>query len=221
MNIRVKENKLFEKWSANRKGFVVDGVVDEESYLNSSLKIMFILKEVNDPDGGDWDLREFIRKGARSQTWNNVTRWILGIQNIEKSIDWKEIQEITEEQRKECLKSICAINLKKSPGGHTTDNNALSQVVNEDKIFLNEQFSIYNPDLVICCGSVVSRLFHNLVEFSEKPDWKMTMRGIWYHVYQSNRYVIEYSHPEARVADYLLYYGLVDAVREISNLPNK
>lgn len=215
MSIRDRENKLFEKWSANRKGFVEDGVVDEESYLNSSLQIMFVLKEVNDPGGGDWDLREFIRKGGISQTWNNITRWIYGIQNIGKSIDWKEIQEISEKQRKKYLKSICAINLKKSPGGHTTDNNALFQVANEDKIFLNEQFSIYNPDLVICCGSVVSRLFHKLVELSEKPDWKMTKRGIWYHEYQTNKYVIVYSHPEARVANCLLYYGLADAVREI------
>ena len=29
-------------------------------------------------------------------------------------------------------------------------------------------------------------------------------------------YVIRYAHPEARVADCLLYYGVVDAVREIA-----
>jgi len=218
MSIRDRENELFEKWSANRQRFVKDGVVDEKSYLNSSAKIMLVLKEVNDPGGGNWDLREFIREGARSQTWDNITRWIYGIRNINKDIEWKEVQEISEERRKEYLKSICAINLKKSPGGHTTNNNVLSQVANKDKVFLNEQFSIYNsdlPDLIICCGSVVSELFHNLIEFSEKPNWKMTKRGIWYYEYQINKYVIEYSHPETRVANCLLYYGLVDAVREI------
>lgn len=215
MSIRERENELFEKWSAYRKGFVADGVVDEKSFLNSSPKIMLVMKEVNDSDGGEWDLREFIREGARSQTWNNVTRWIFGIQRIDISIDWNEIQNISNDQRKLLLRSICAINLKKSPGGHTTDKNALFQAAIEDKKFLNEQWDIYDPDLVICCGSVVSGFFHKLVKFSEEPDWKMTKRGIWYHEFQTNRYMIKYSHPEARVDDCLLFYGLVDAVREI------
>ena len=43
----------------------------------------------------------------------------------------------------------------------------------------------------------------------------MTARGIWYHEYQKNKYIIQYSHPEARVADCLLYYGLLDAINEI------
>lgn len=183
--------------------------------MESSLKVMFVLKEVNDPDGGNWDLREFISEGARSQTWNNITRWNFGIQNMNKTINWKEIKDINEGQRKEFLKSICAINLKKSPGIHTTNNKELSEIANEDKEFLKKQFNIYSPNLIICCGSVVSSLLHDLIEFSKKPDWNMTARGIWYHEYQKNKYIIQYSHPEARVADCLLYYGLLDAVNEI------
>ncbi|WGC86175.1 hypothetical protein [Aeromonas caviae] len=78
-----------------------------------------MLKEVNDPDGGGWDLREFIADGARSQTWNNVARWVDGIRNIERDIPWKEFDDINEEDRQSSLKSICAMNLKKSPGTHT------------------------------------------------------------------------------------------------------
>ena len=215
MRIQDREKQLFEEWSKNRKGFVADGVIDENAYLNSCPRLMFILKEVNDPDGGNWDLREFIRDGAREQTWSNITRWTYGIRSIEKDIAWDNLQQITEEQRKEILKSICAINLKKSPGGHTTNKDILATVAFEDKIYFKEQFSFYDPDLVICCGSVVSRLFHNLVSSQLEPKWKMTKRGIWYHEYAKNKYVIEFSHPEARVADCFLYYGLIDAVREI------
>ena len=43
----------------------------------------------------------------------------------------------------------------------------------------------------------------------------MTTRGIWYFREASGRIVISYAHPEARVKDCLLYYGLVDAVREV------
>ena len=47
------------------------------------------------------------------------------------------------------------------------------------------------------------------------PVWKMTTRGIWYVKEPNGRIVIAYSHPEARVKDCILYYGLIDAVREI------
>lgn len=215
MNIQEMENKLFEKWSKNHKGFVTDGVVNEKSYIESTLKTMFILKEVNDSKKESWDLRKFISKGARPQTWNNIARWNFGIQNMNKTIDWKEIKDINGDQRKEYLKSICAMNLKKSPGSHTTNNKELSEVANDDKIFLNEQFNIYSPNLIICCGSIVSSLLHNLIDFSTPLDWKMTTRGIWYHEYQKNKYIIQYSHPAARIADCLLYYGLLDAINEI------
>lgn len=221
MSIRNRENELFKKWSAERQRFVErvfvkDGVVDEESYLRSSLKIMLVLKEINGSlEKWHNDLRDFIRQGARWQTWDNVTRWIRGIRAIHRDIEWKELEKISKEQRKEHLKSICAVNLKKSPGGRTTDNNALSKEAKEDEKFLNEQFGIYNPDLVICCGSIVSRKFLDLVKLPEKSDYKMTTRGICYHEYQTNKYMIEYSHPEARVANCLLHYGLVDAIREI------
>ena len=115
----------------------------------------------------------------------------------------------------ETLRSICVINLKKSPGGHTTDNKELEDEAREDNNFLNRQFSIYAPDIVICCGSIVSYLFHELIEIPGETRWKTTRRGVEFHELQPNRYLISYSHPEARVSDNLLYYGLIDAVREI------
>lgn len=115
MSIKDEENSLFGEWKGNREGFVSDGVISEKDYLNSDIKICVVLKEVNDFGGGGWDLREFIADGARSQTWNNVVRWINGIRNIERDISWNEFEDIKKEDRQSSLKSICAMNLKKSP----------------------------------------------------------------------------------------------------------
>ena len=60
MSITNEENSLFGEWKGNRKGFVSDGLISEQDYLNSNTKICILLKEVNDPDIGGWDLREFI-----------------------------------------------------------------------------------------------------------------------------------------------------------------
>ncbi len=217
MSILEAEELLFSEWKVNRPKFVDDGVADEKTYMASSPKLLFVLKEVNDPGphGGGWDLRQFIREGGRAQTWNNVTRWVEGIRRLSEEIPWKDLKKVNEESRRHVLHSIAVINLKKSPGGHTTDPAALFATAAEDKVYLNRQFSLYEPDVVICCGTDTSNAFHRLVDLGSQPKWKPTRRGIWYHEFNPQKFVVSYSHPEARCADCLLYYGLVDALREI------
>jgi hypothetical protein len=212
MSISDLEEHLFSQWKGNREGFVRDGVVSERDYLESNPRIAFILKEVNDPDGGGWDLREFIAEGGRSQTWDNITRWVHGIRNRRSIPNWEFYSQITNEFRIEILKSICAINLKKSPGAHTTDNASLNAVANEDKAYIQRQYEIYDPDLTICGGT--GDLFKWVVGHDPK-EWKTTSRGIWWYERDTNKYVISFSHPEARVHNPLLVYGLLDAINEI------
>ncbi len=215
MAIRESEDHLFTEWRLNRPGFVADGIAKEAEYLASSPKLLFVLKEVNDPGGGDWDLRQFMREGGRSQTWNNITRWVEGIRWLPQDIPWQELADVDEERRRCALRQIAAINLKKSPGGHTTDPAILAATAAEDKSFLNRQFSLYEPDVVICCGTDTSDTLHWLVESVSKPNWMVTRRGIRFHEFRPRKYVVSFAHPEARVANCLLYYGLVDALREI------
>lgn len=215
-NIFQEEEELFLKWSDGRPDFVKDGVVKKKHYESSELKLLFILKEVNDSGGGNWDLREFIKDGARSQTWDNITRWVMGIRAIPSEINWDTIENIDQDERKQILLSIAAMNLKKSPGGHTADNAVLAGYAEQDKLFIREQFNLYESDFAICCGT--SKLFHSLIDFEGNVDWKRTKRGVWYHSYMPNKYIIEYSHPEARCSSNLLYYGLIDAIREIHSI---
>ena len=215
MKIEQLEEKLFCKWAHRCPDLVRDGVAHEDTYLASEPRILLVMKEVNDPGGGGWDLREFMREGGRGTTWNNVTRWVKGIRNLERDISWSELEEITEPQRIKALRSIAVMNLKKSPGGHTTKTDILAKGAWDDRDLLTEQFLLYDADLAICCGSIVGDLFDDVVEVCEHRDWKSTSRGIWYRESRSQKYVVAYSHPQARVSPNLLYYGLVDAVREI------
>ena len=212
-NIRRCEDELFAEWREKRPGLVADGIVDEEAFLSSSPKLLFVLKEVNDPNGGGWDLRDFVKAGGRADTWDNVTRWVEGIRRIAEDISWNELFEVDQVRRQRALRSIAAVNLKKSPGSHTTDGAKLYKIADEDKVFLNRQFSLYEPDLTICCGT--SEPFHLLVPMCKHPQWKITRRGVTYHEHKPGRFVVDYSHPQARVASHILYYGLVDAIREI------
>ncbi|NVK55305.1 MAG: hypothetical protein HWE26_06800 [Alteromonadaceae bacterium] len=214
MSIKERESELFQKWECNRVGFVTDGVVSEQDYLNSKTKLCFVLKEVNDEHGGGWDLREFIRTGSRSQTWNNVTRWVSGINNGNDDIPWANFESVSKKQRIDTLRTICAINLKKSPGTHTTVRANFDAVVAEDKKFIKEQYGIYNPDVTICCGTGWDLRF--ALDLNDQEVYE-TSRGIKWFVNQHNKPVVMYAHPAARVQDSLLVYGLIDAVREITH----
>ncbi|MDA0155987.1 hypothetical protein OH460_27200 [Vibrio sp. Makdt] len=91
MSIFEKETNLFNCWIGKREGFVVDGVVSEEHYKNSLLKICFVLKEVNNEGGEGWDLRQFILDGARWQTWDHISRWVKCFSELDRNVSWSEL----------------------------------------------------------------------------------------------------------------------------------
>lgn len=212
MTISKEETALFEEWKGNREGFVFDGVASELDYLNSNIKLCFVLKEVNDLGGGGWDLREFIKAGARSQTWDNISRWVTCIRHIKSNIKWSEIEKIDDNYRKETLRSICAFNLKKSPGSHTTERTTFNAVVTEDKDYIIKQYDIYKPDITICCGTGWDLRW--VLDLNDGEVFE-TSRGIKWFMNKQNKPVFMYAHPSARVQDSLIVYGLIDAIREV------
>lgn len=213
MTIVEKEEELFNEWGKNRSDFVPDGAVSERHYLKSCPKICFILKEVNDPGEG-FDLREFMRNGGRDATWNNVARWVHGIRNLPSECNWSFYKKIDEGFRMEVLRDIVAMNLKKSPGGSSTDSADLKKVVGEDTPFIQKQYAIYDPDITICGGAeTTAGLFREAVH--PNMSWKQTTRGIWWYRRNADKYVVALPHPEARVQDSLLLYASLDAIKEI------
>ena len=220
VSIFEREQELFERWAgdesfkrwAGDESFIPDGVACEETYLESTPKILFVLKETNDPSGRDGDLREFMRNGGTPKTWNNITRWVEGIRNLPNDTPWEVLEYIDEERRQKALRTIAAINLKKTPGGSTADEVRIRQAAENDKLYIKEQIKIYKADYVIFCGT--SDIFHCVVDQRE-VEWRRTGRRVWYHEPYPDRYMIKYYHPQAHYPHPLLHYGLVDAVREI------
>jgi len=214
MSITDQEDALFREWRVRRPDAVPDGLADEAQYLGSKLRILFVMKEVNGTPK-DFDLREFLRRADRPQTWDNVTRWLIGIRSLEEDLSWSRLTKISVPQRVEMLRSIGVMNLKKSPGSHTTDNDSLRHVAREDTDLLSRQYALYLPTLVICCGSVVAKLFDEAIEAPASRRWQTTKRGVRYRRLADDGHLIGFSHPAARAQNNLFYYGLVDAVREV------
>lgn len=203
--------------------FVKDGIVNEKLYTDGNhIRILYLLKETNDYDNPDYDLRKFIDRGApnkdgsdRHPTWDNIFRWTHGIYNLYGAKQaWKEIRELRAGTKSYTLSSICAVNLKKTSGKDTANWKEILDAAIEFGEFINNQIENAQPELIIFCGTTYPYQVIN-----GELDWKQTSRGIDYFIDDNGRIYISYYHPEARVNDNLLYYGLIDAVKEILSEP--
>lgn len=211
MSIRNAEDEIFARWREVVPSLVKDGVVDEPRFVESSPRLVFVLKEVNDTrDGGGWDLREFLREQWRSQTWLPVSRWVHGIRNLSRDIPWSEVVALSQAESHAALRSICAINVKKSPGGSEAVDAEVHAAARRDRAFLAAQLALYSPAVYVWCG-----VSPDLV-FGSSLSWQTTGRGVRFAEWTERDSVfIQCSHPLARWPQHLTYYSLMDAVRSI------
>lgn len=210
MSIFCKEKKLFDELRLLNPNIVEDGIVDENEYLSSKYRIVYILKEAN--GGKGWSLKEFLYSGGRAQTWDNISRWTEAILNIDEHHNWSYWEKDCEKRRNIYLKKIGAINLKKEAGGHTSNEKNIHDAAVHNKEILQKQLSFCQPDIIICCGTIEP--FIDAIYTDKHIEWKMTSRGIWYFA-EKQKIIVSFLHPEARVKDCVLHYALLDAIKEI------
>lgn len=207
------ETTILEDWAAERSGFVRDGVVDAVRYVEAHPRLLFVLKEVNDEGGGGWDLREFLRHGGQSSTWNNITRWVEGIRSLPRLMPWHELSSVSEDKRRQVLRSIVAVNVKKTPGAAVANEDEVRAAAVADRKYLTKQLRLYEAELMICCGT--GDIVAETLGLGSPESWPFTSRGVHYQRAPFGTTVVSYSHPGARVASYILHYGLVDSIAEI------
>ncbi|WP_396634108.1 hypothetical protein [Maribacter sp. R86514] len=210
MEINKLEKSLFSRWAKRRPEMAKDGVINESEYTKCKIKVLYILKEVNDWKNGD--LREFVAKGARWRTWNNIARWQNGIQNYFDNGITTFKNSVNENDRKKILKTIAVLNLKKESGGPSSNMGQIWHHANEDKDLLKEQIDLYDPNIIICCGTggIVSelQLFENIGEFKKTSNGTLFAKS-------EEKLVIQYLHPQCRKNKKLLFDNLLSSIEEI------
>lgn len=214
MKLLSQQNAIFEELRSRNPEIIDDGVSDEIQYMIAARRIMYVLKEAN--GGLGWSLCEHLKNGGRNRehdaTWDNIARWTEGILSLPADIPWAQLEEGCQQRRKKVLPKICAVNVKKTPGGSVSDNRKVYSAAQDNADLLKRQLDLYKPDIVICCGTEAA--FVDACFYDKGIQWRMTTRGIWYFR-DGNTVVIAFSHPAARTRDCYLYYALLDAVREI------
>jgi hypothetical protein len=200
-----KLNELFQRWrQSNEKytdNFSEDGIVEEGTWLKTSPKVLFLLKETYDYRD---NLIELITKyNYWKKPWTNVGCWAYGL--IESEQDHFPPFKVASESEKSfsAFKSSAIMNLKKSTGGNRADVEKIIETVQNDKNFIKEELDIIQPGIVVC-GATFEIAKKIISELNSKPiddDGKCYKIGetLW----------IDYCHPSAYYRHDMMYYTLI------------
>ena len=193
----MREDALLAEWT-KRYGtkFIPDGVVDEASFASENIRFVFVLKEVAECYD-DFDLRSFLAQGAPKDgghTWGPVTRWLGAAAGMTFACTPNV------DVRKQWLKKIGAMNLKKTTGKTVAVKKEIAQAAKDDADLLKEQVSLYleKPTLFPCCGDGVFELFRDHVIKCPKDKENTTAEGVAYIKFDANGIAFRFRHPNVK-----------------------
>jgi len=226
MDIRKKEDELFEKWMRKDKFrcFIKDGCPAPEVYSKSEMKIVFVLKDANfgeeriNSNSEPHEQRDPMRNKPHPW-WEKLRDWCVPIMNPE--MDWEQRINIS---IKESLAPFAFMQLKKSAGEGSVNNETLTDFAIRYNEKIRSQFEIYQPDFIVCCG--VGKIVNTEV-FSGTSERKVTPNGIGYWTIKVDgapdekvTYIIDFCHPSARFGGKIagtVAFGLAQAINYLNN----
>lgn len=156
MNKIEQLDKLFDKWRKKPKfqpnghlgQFIPDGIVCVEEYEASPLKVMFVLKDLDDQTPENYYERgmcdEVIKSTNSGKTWNPISEWAHAL--VTDSPCYIRAHELG----KESFKKIAIMNLKKASGKASAER--IAEFAQDDKYEIIREIEICDPDIIIACG---------------------------------------------------------------------
>lgn len=149
---------LFKRWEERHTEtsafFVRDGIVNREHWDQATIKIVFLLKEVNRGKRSHCaslplQIQKDLRRMVDDAPWREVGRWAFTLlADSKRSITYSAANENYEN----ACRSVALVNFKKTAGTNTAYMPKVRRFARRDRDLLNEQITILNPDVVVCCG---------------------------------------------------------------------
>jgi hypothetical protein len=192
--------RFYDKSDKNTEP-ILDGIVDEEKYLNSKYRIAWILKEPydeNDGTGGGWSITKNVlnRKTLYPETIGNshtfqpmiyITYSILnGFPPYSGGMDYIR----DDPEMAECLKAIAWINISKMPALTRSSDPDIANKYQYWKPILHWQLKVYDPQILIF-GNTFQHFFKDL--FPENT--KVTNGDCVDHIVKDKKLYISAYHP--------------------------
>ncbi len=226
MNRQEELKRHFIKWRktfCEDKNFVFDGIVREDKYTESPVKILFVLKEMPwDEKSDTYSLTKLMEEAVSGdQAYGNfcgkLALWSYGLLNCLPS--WENVSKKweVEKDQKEILDSllrIAVMNTKKYPGEPRSEDEDLKHVLERDKDLLLQEIRIIEPEVVVCCG--VWHLWKEILEV-EDSETVTSPNGFQWFEYSIKENVSSkflcFPHPSRPLENAIMYSFYIDGIR--------
>jgi hypothetical protein len=202
-------DELFNKWEISipeYKGqFIYDGIINEEFYLLSNPKILFITKESNNPLHKPGDFRSWWQDEIKYGFSYRIAEWAYGIQN-----NFPQYDEIWRKKgsAKKAINQIAFMNIKKNGGGGSSHYDDIMDHLKLNFQLIHQQINIIDPDIIIL-GLSWRDVRDNLF-----PEAKWINSGYDVPISKINNYkVIDFYHPSSRNAPAAAYSLLQNIIQ--------
>lgn len=180
--------------------FIKDGIINEELYLSSNPKILWVLKEpyedVPGKPGQGWSLvKDLLKDGHHTNKGTYAIMSYISYAVFNGYIPSKNIEYISDNPEiGNAIKKTAYINVKKFPGGTATDNNVISKYYQLFNKQLLLQIEIINPDVIIF-GGTDFHFYHDLK--INRDDYIKDKSSFWYLKKEDKLFISAY-HPAQR-----------------------
>jgi hypothetical protein len=202
----------------------LDGIINIEKYIESPIKILWILKEINDTDGYNQrevfnDLVEQVQNTKSLSNSNRKYWWptmdpiiYISFQILNGFLKWEDVDYIQDNYKMvEVLQQISYINIKKAPGGAVSNSDELNDAYNLGKEIIHKQIELINPDVIIG-GNTLGYL----IEDYKLSEFKVAGKNNINYAIKDDRLFINSYHPQYLSRQNENYKG--EYINEIVNI---
>jgi len=195
---------------------IFDGVVDLKRYGQSSIKILWVLKEPweklrNGARGGGWSVtRDLLRDGEFKNNKGTYPPMAYVSYAVENGfLDYSMIPRVASDSKvRDVLRTLAYINIKKFPGNTSSSPKEIQNYYTRYEAFLLNQVEEIAPDVIIFGGT-----HHNFCRALRLENLKSHSKGPGF-VKQDGRLYIAAYHPNQRSIGKASYVnGIVNTIK--------
>lgn len=180
------------------------GMLDEACFENSKGKVMYLLKEVNDPECKyDWTLPGLLssiqnKNKTFYRTWKNISRWTLTTEHSD--LTFRDIEN-NNYLLFDGLSLFATTNLKKIAGTGNSDYEDIEKEAIKNRDEWLEEINIINPHVIICGGTYAT--VKNVLKIKNE-DCNICGSGAEYFTHCGKMF-LDFVHPAYQISDKLMF----------------
>jgi len=207
-------NILFEEWkkqykknNEDPKDFAKDGIINEEKFNNTSLKLLFIAKETNRGHGDFrswWQGKEDDGK-VKGQFSKRIFEWAYSIFH---NFPGLELIPNDQSNRISTLSKVAFMNLKKTPGVNKASPKEIKKTVINFKLYILNEIEIIGPNIIIG-GISDSTLWDDIFSSLDVKTTKINGRKV---MRTKKIRIVDFYHPSCRIPRVKTYRILRDII---------